>query len=167
MRNFAGELAIVKDVYNASWAKNWGFVPMTDEEFYFSAKDFKAILISEFAYIAEFEGKPVGFAFAIPDINRVLRKLNGRLLPFGWLHFLFFAKKVPVLRVVALGVLPQYQYKGVGTLFYLKFIEEGTKRNLIGAEISWILETNELMNKPIRQMGAKPYKTYRIYEKAL
>lgn len=167
MRNFKSELAVIKEIYNKSWSKNWGFVPMTDEEFNFSANDFKAILMPEFACMAELEQKPVGFAFAVPDINIILHRLNGRLLPFGWLKILLGKNKLPVVRVVALGVLPEHQNKGIGTLFYLKFIEEAIKKGLLGGELSWVLETNELMNKPIRQMGAKPYKTYRIYEKVL
>jgi len=162
------ELDIIKEVYNDAWEKNWGFVPMTDAEVRFQAEDLKAILLPEFAYIAEIKGRPVGFAFALPDINIVLKKCNGSLLPFGWWHFLKFnLRKIPTLRLVALGVRKEFHKAGIGTLFYQKVIEEGLKRNYTAAECSWVLETNDLMNRPIQQMGGKRYKTYRLYEKPI
>ncbi|OHB71052.1 MAG: hypothetical protein A2W23_09795 [Planctomycetes bacterium RBG_16_43_13] len=167
IRNFDKELETIKYIYNNAWSKNWGFIPMTDEEFYFGAKDMKSILLPEFEYIAEVNGEPAGFALALPDINHILKKINGRLFPFGWLYFPLMKRKIPVLRVVALGIVHKFQYMGIGTLFYLKLIEEAMKRGYKGAELSWVLETNEQMNKPIRDMGGKPYKVYRIYEKEL
>jgi GNAT superfamily N-acetyltransferase len=162
------ELDIIKDVYNDAWEKNWGFVPMTDAEVRFQADDMKSILLPEFAYIAELKGRPVGFAFALPDINIVLKKCKGSLLPFGWWHFLKFnLRKIPTMRLVALGVRKELHKSGIGTLFYQKVIEEGTKRSYTAAECSWILETNDLMNRPILQMGGKRYKTYRLYEKTI
>jgi GNAT superfamily N-acetyltransferase len=164
------ELEIVKEIYNDAWEKNWGFVPLTDEEIRFVAEDFKAILLPEFAYIAEVKGRPVGFSFALPDINQILRRKcrNGTLWPFGWFYFLRFnLRKIPTLRLVALGVRREHQHSGIGTLFYQKYMEEGLKRGYKAAELSWVLEVNELMNRPIQQMGGKPYKTYRLYERPL
>jgi len=163
------ELDIVKDVYNDAWEKNWGFVPMTEAEVRFQADDLKAILLEEFAYVAEVEGRPVGFAFALPDINLVLKKCNGSLLPFGWWHFTKanLRSKIKTIRLVALGLRKAYHTSGIGTLFYQKIIEEGTKRSYTAAECSWILENNDLMNRPLQQMGAKRYKTYRLYEKSI
>jgi GNAT superfamily N-acetyltransferase len=168
LSNLDHELDIIKDVYNDAWERNWGFVPMTEAEVRFQADDLKSILLPEFAYIAELKGRPVGFAFALPDINIILKKCKGSLLPFGWWHFLKFnLRKIPTMRLVALGVRKEYHKAGIGTLFYQKVIEEGLKRNYKAAECSWILETNDLMNRPLQQMGAKKYKTYRLYEKAL
>jgi len=162
------DLDIIKDVYNDAWEKNWGFVPMTEAEVRFQADDLKSILLTEFAYIAELRGRPVGFAFALPDINIVLKKCRGSLLPFGWWRFLKFnLRKIPTIRLVALGVRKEHHKSGIGTLFYQKVIEEGLKRNYTAAECSWILENNDLMNRPIQQMGGKKYKTYRLYEKAI
>ena len=163
------ELDIVKDVYNDAWEKNWGFVPMTEAEVRFQAEDLKSILLEEFAYIAEVDGRPVGFSFALPDINLALKKCNGTLWPFGWRHFMKSAlrSKIKTLRMVALGLRKAYHTSGIGTLFYQRIIQEGLKRNYIAAECSWILETNDLMRRPIEQMGGKPYKTYRLYEKPI
>ena len=134
----------------------------------FAADDLKSILLPEFAYIAEIDGKPVGFAFALPDINRTLKKCRGSLLPFGWFHFLRSSlRKIPVLRIVALGVRKDLHTSGLGTLLYQRFFTEGLARGYTAAECSWILENNTLMNSPLLQMGAKPYKRYRMYEKGI
>lgn len=164
------ELRIVKEIYNNAWEKNWGFVPLTEEEIDYAAGDFKSILLPEFAYVAEVKGQPVGFAFALPDINQILRRKcrKGSLLPLGWFYFLRFnLRKIPTIRLVALGVKREYHHLGIGTLFYQKYMEEGLKRGYRAAELSWILENNDLMNRPLRQMGAKPYKTYRLYQRPL
>ena len=162
------ELEIVQSIYNDAWEKNWGFVPMTEDEVRFAAGDLKAILLPELAYIAEIRGEPAGFAFALPNINLVLKRCNGSLWPFGWWYFLRFnLRKIPTFRLVALGVRRKYQNHGLGTLFYQKFIEVGLARGYRAAELSWVLENNDLMNRPIREMGGKPYKTYRLYEKPL
>jgi GNAT superfamily N-acetyltransferase len=162
------ELAIVKDIYNDAWDRNWGFIPMTEAEIHFSAEDMKAILLPELAYVAEVNGEPVAFALALPDINLALKKCNGSLWPFGWFHFLRWnLRKIPTLRLVALGVKRAYQHLGIGTLFYQKYIQEGLRLGYRAAELSWVLETNDLMNRPIREMGGKPYKTYRLYERSL
>jgi GNAT superfamily N-acetyltransferase len=163
------ELDIVKDVYNDAWEKNWGFVPMTEAEVRFQADDLKSILLEEFAYIAEVDGRPVGFAFALPDINLALKKCNGSLLPFGWRHFTKSAlrSKIKTLRLVALGLRKAYHTSGIGTLFYQRIIAEGLKRDYTAAECSWILETNDLMKSPIVAMGGNQYKTYRLYDKPI
>jgi GNAT superfamily N-acetyltransferase len=162
------ELRIITDIYNDAWQSNWGFCPMTEAEVKFTAEDLKSILLPEFAYIAEIDGKPVGFAFALPDINRTLKKCNGSLLPFGWWHFLKpQLRKIPVIRIVALGVRKDLHSSGLGTLLYQQFFTEGLKRGYTAAECSWILETNTLMNSPLVQMGAKPYKRYRLYERPI
>jgi GNAT superfamily N-acetyltransferase len=168
LSRFDSELAIVKDIYNNGWEKTWGFLPMTDAEIQFTANDLKAIILPEYAYIAEVGGKPVGFSLALPDINRAMKKANGSLLPFGWWGFLKFnLRKIPTFRLFALGVKRDYQHLGLGTLFYQKYIEEGLKRGVRSAELSWILENNDLMNRPIQRMGAKVYKTYRMYDRPL
>ncbi|HZE98439.1 MAG TPA: GNAT family N-acetyltransferase [Planctomycetota bacterium] len=168
MSKLESELKIINEIYNDAWQSNWGFCPMTEEEIRFTAEDLQSILLPEFAFIAEVAGKPVGFAFALPDINRSLKKCNGSLLPFGWWHFLKFnLRKIPVMRIVALGVRKDHHTSGLGTLLYQKFFIDGLARGYTAAECSWILETNTLMNSPILQMGGKPYKRYRLYERPL
>jgi GNAT superfamily N-acetyltransferase len=168
LNHFERELALVMEIYNDAWSKNWGFVPMTAAEIRFSADDLKAVVLPELSFFAFLAGKPVGFAFALPDINHALKRAKGRLFPFGWIWFLKpFLRKIPTFRILALGVRKEHQQLGIGTLFYERYMDVAVERGYRGAELSWILEDNELMNRPLRQMGAKAYKKYRLYEKSL
>jgi GNAT superfamily N-acetyltransferase len=168
MSRFEEELRLLQEIYNDAWSKNWGFVPMTEEELKFAAEDLRSIVLPELTYFGYLDGKPVGFSLALPDINHALKRANGRLFPFGWFWFLKpMLRKIPTFRILALGVKKSHQHSGIGTLFYQKYFEIAGPRGYKAAELSWILEDNELMNRPIRQMGAKPYKTYRLYEKIL
>jgi hypothetical protein len=165
LNHFQEELERIRYVYNNAWARNWGFVPMTPEEFDFIAADFKKIIDPNLVLIAEIKGKPVGFSLALPDYNQVFAKIpNGKLFPFGWIKFLLNKKKIDSLRVITLGVIQELQHAGIGGLFYLETFERGTKTGYHSAEMSWILEDNDLMNRAAKLMGATdPYKTYRIY----
>jgi GNAT superfamily N-acetyltransferase len=167
MRNLADEMRAFAEVYNEAWADNWGFVPPTDAEIEFHAKILKEVLDEDWAYIAEKDGDPVGAALTLPDINQVMAKLNGRLLPLGWLKFLLGKRKVDRLRVLALGVKHDYRHTGVAAGLYLKHLETAQKPGAITwGEMGWILETNESMNRAMEGMGGKIVKRYRVYEKS-
>lgn len=168
LKDFFNEVSKVKDVYNAAWDKNLGFVPMTDNEFRYLAKDLKLILDSKMCLIAEHNGKLVGFALAIPDLNQALIKVNkGRLFPAGIFKLLLGLKKINNVRVLALGVTEGYKKMGIEACFYAALIRRVGERKMRGGEASWILEQNSLMNKGIESMNGKVYKKYRIYEKAI
>lgn len=168
MKNFDEELAKVREVYNNAWARNWGFVPLTEEEIDFIADDFKKIIDPELVLLAEIAGRPIGFSLALPNLNEILKDIpNGRLFPTGWIKFLLNRKKIHSLRVITLGVIQEYQKSGIGGLFYLETFQRGVKNGYDSAEMSWILEDNELMNRAARLLGGDPYKTYRIYGTSL
>lgn len=167
-REMAAEVRRFMDVYNEAWGDNWGFVPITDAEVEFQAKNLKQILDEDWAYMAEKDGEVIGAALTLPDVNQVLAKLNGRLLPLGWLRFLFGKRKIDQLRVLALGVKHEYRHSGVAAGLYLKHLETAGKPGTIeGGEMGWILETNEPMNRAMEGMGGKVVKKYRVYEKTL
>jgi len=168
MKDFKNETIKLREVYNAAWDKNTAFVPMTDNEFKYLAKDLKMILDKDFCLVAEHNGKIIGFALAIPDINQVLIKIKkGRLLPTGILKLLFGLKKINQVRVLALGVIAGYKKLGIEACFYASIIKKAAEKNIIGGEASWILEDNYLMNKGIRSMNGQVYKKYRLYEKQI
>lgn len=168
MRNLPAEMRSFSEVYNEAWADNWGFVPATDAEIKFHAKILKQVLDEDWAYIAEKDGDPVGAALTLPDINQVMGRLNGRLLPFGWLKFLLGRRKIDQLRVFALGVKHDYRHSGVAAGLYLKHLETAAAPGKIeGGEMGWILESNGPMNRAMEGMGGKVVKKYRLYEKAL
>jgi GNAT superfamily N-acetyltransferase len=167
-KDLANEADKVREVYNAAWDSNLGFVPMTDKEFSYLAKDLKMVLDEQFCLIAEHNGEQVGFALAIPDINQLLIKVRrGRLLPTGIFKLLFGMKKINRIRVLALGVKKEYRKLGIEACFYAAIIRRAADRQMKGAEASWILEHNEMMNKGIESINGKVYKRYRIYEKPL
>jgi GNAT superfamily N-acetyltransferase len=167
-REMAAEVARFMDVYNEAWGDNWGFVPITDAEVEFQAKNLKQVIDEDWAFMAEKDGEVVGAALTLPDVNQVLAKLNGRLLPFGWLRFLLGRRKIDQLRVFALGVKHDYRHSGVAAGLYLKHLETAARPGTIeGGEMGWILETNGPMNRAMEGMGGRVVKKYRIYEKAL
>jgi hypothetical protein len=167
-REMADEVRRFMDVYNEAWGDNWGFVPITDAEVEFQAKNLKQVIAENWAFMAEKDGEVVGAALTLPDINQVMAKLNGRLLPFGWLKFLLGKRKIDQLRVFALGVKHEYRHSGVAAGLYLKHLEEAAvPGGIAGGEMGWILETNEPMNRAMEGMGGTVVKKYRLYEKAL
>lgn len=170
MKNFDKEVELIRNVYNSAWQHNWGFVPMTEDEFNYTAKDLKQVVDPDIVFVVEHEGKPVAFSLALPDINKALIYLKGKLLPFGILKLLWHTKiknKVKSARLVTFGVVPEYQKRGLDSLLFLHTFKTGVSKGYDFAELSWILETNDLMRNSAKEMGAVPYKKYRIVEMPL
>jgi GNAT superfamily N-acetyltransferase len=166
-RDIEAEVGRFLEVYNAAWERNWGFVPLTEAEVRHYAKDLKPILDEKWAMIAERDGEVLGAALSLPDINICLAHMNGRLLPLGWAKFLYWRRRIDRLRVLALGVKPQYQHLGIAAAFYIQHLETADPDAIWWGEMGWILETNEPMNRAMEGMGGKIVKRYRLYEKAL
>lgn len=165
LKNFKEEISKIREVYNAAWENNWGFVPMTEEEFNFTAAEMKAIVDPDFAFIAEHEGKPIGFALSVPNLNEILIRIKrGRLFPTGIFKLLFNKSKVKSVRVITLGVLEGFRKSGIDACFYARSIETAKRKNIQHAEASWVLENNEMMNRAMLNIGGELYKKYRIYE---
>ncbi|MFO8035069.1 MAG: hypothetical protein R6U57_00355 [Anaerolineales bacterium] len=173
MREFDAEVERVKGLYNSAWSKNWGFVPMDDAEFDHLAEQLHDIIDPDLVYIAEREGQPVGFGLTLLDLNKPLRLAyptpNG---PEWWMmakliwHWKILGR-VDWVRVFALGVIDQYRSLGIDAILYHKTAKAAIRKGIKYGEMSWILESNTEMNKPIRAMGGEIYKTYRFYEKDL
>ena len=167
MKDFKNEVRRIKEVYNAAWQYNWGAVAMTDAEFDALADDLKMVVEPELVLIAESKGKMVGFGLSLPDINvRLKDNKNGGLLG-GLLRLLVFKKKIDLVRIIVLGVIPEFQKSGAaGVLFY----ETAVRAKKLGyqyGEASWILEDNVMMNRAAETMQGKRYKTYRIYQQEI
>jgi GNAT superfamily N-acetyltransferase len=158
------EVARFMEVYNEAWGSNWGFVPITAGEVRFQAKNLRPVLDENWAMIAERDRELVGAALTLPDINQVLARMNGRIVPFGWLRFLTGRPKIDRVRVFALGVKPQYQHWGVAAALYVRHIETAARVRQKWAETGWILEVNEPMNRAMEGMGGSIVKRYRLYE---
>ena len=162
--DFENEVKKIKEIYNQAWSKNWGAIPMTDEEFAHMAKGMKKIADKDLLFIVEVDGKPAGFSLSFPNLNEALIKLNGRLFPFGLFKLLYYIKRIKSVRLITMGVSQKYQKIGIDTIFYTETFDNGVKKGYNGGELSWVLEDNVLMNKAIQLMNAKVYKKYRIYE---
>jgi GNAT superfamily N-acetyltransferase len=166
-RDFEAELGRFLEVYNAAWERNWGFVPLSENEVRHYAKDLKPILDEGWTWIAERDGEVLGASLTLPDINVALAHMNGRLLPIGWAKFLWWRRRIDGCRVFALGVKPEYQHLGIAAAFYIEHIERANPKAIWWGEMGWILETNEPMNRAMEGMGGKIVKRYRIFEKGL
>lgn len=173
MREFDQEVERVKRIYHGSWERNWGFVPFTDAEFDVFTTNLKSILDPDLALMVEVDGEAVGFSLTIPDLNQpLLRAYPRQGIPeaFTMLKLLWHwkvRKQVDWLRVVALGVLPEYRARGVDAMMYLETAKRAAPKGYKWAEMSWILENNMMMNRSIQMLGGEVYKTYRMYEKKL
>jgi GNAT superfamily N-acetyltransferase len=167
-REMPAEMTRFTAVYNDAWGDNWGFVPPTDAEIEHHAKLLKQVIDEKWAFLAEKDGEVIGVALTLPDINQVMAKLNGRLLPFGWAKFLLGKAKIDQCRVFALGVMKEYRHTGVAAGLYLRHLEEAAvPGGIVGGEMGWILETNKAMNRAMEGMGGEVVKRYRLYERAL
>ena len=167
LRDFDNELKIVKGIYNQAWSKNWGFVPMTEEEINLLAKELKSLVVPDLILFAYWGEEPVGFSVSLPDYNQVLKHLNGKIGLLGGLKFLYYSRKIKTVRVMLLGVKQTFQKKGVEGLLYIETFKRGNRKGYHQGECSWILEENVLMQHGIEAMGGRRYKTYRIYETIL
>lgn len=164
MKHFKDEVEKVKGLYNKAWARNWGAVPMTNEEFDALAADLKMIIVPELVIFAEKDGKPIGFALSLPDINIALKyNKNGYFLP-GLYHLLTKKKKINLVRIITLGVLPEYLSTGAGAALFYETAINAKKLGYSYGEASWILEDNERMTKSAEAMQGIINKRYRIYE---
>ena len=168
-KDLQDEVSRFLEVYNAAWERNWGFVPLTEEEVRHYAKDLGPVLDENWAMVAEKKdtGEVVGAALTLPDFNQVLAKMNGRLLPFGWITALRERKKIDSVRVFALGVKPEYQHTGVAARFYQMHFDAAESTPQKGGEMGWILEINKPMNRAMEGMGGKIVRRYRVYEREL
>jgi len=164
---FQKEMLIFKEIYNSAWEHNWGFIPLSDDELYSLGERLKQIAVPELMLIAEDKGRPVGFLGLVPDFNSVLRHMKGRLTPVSLLKALFYSRKIAGLRLLLLGILPEYRNRGVEALLIREAFRGIKKGGYTKVEFSWILEENIPIQRIIEMADGVLYKTYRIYEKTL
>lgn len=169
LKNWKNELDIIFDIYNSAWESNWGFVPMSKEEFAHTAKDMKAIVDPTLIQYAMVDGVEAGFILTVPDLNQVFKTIpSGNLSPMAIYKLLTPKKRISRARVIMMGIKKEYRKIGLETLLYRNTQRALLKNPLIkNVELSWILESNLEMNKPLIRMGGEAYKRYRLVEKAL
>src|SRR4051794_16074407 len=167
-RDLEAEVGRFLEVYNAAWERNWGFVPLTESEVRHYARQLRPILDENWAMIAETaDGRIAGAALSLPDYNQVFKRMNGRVLPFGWAKFLWYRRRIDRVRVFALGVKKEFQHTGVAARFYQMHYDAAERTPQKAGETGWILETNQAMNRAMEGMGGEVVSRYRIYEREL
>ncbi|HVG95065.1 MAG TPA: GNAT family N-acetyltransferase [Planctomycetota bacterium] len=164
LSRWAAEVDLLLDLYNRTWERNWGFVPMTEAEFRHAAKDLRRIIDPRIFLIVEQAGRPVGFVGLLPDVNVALKGLDGRLLPFNVFRLMRRMKKIGRARIVMLGVLPEARGRGLDAALITTVIARGVPVGYLDGEAGWILEDNLGMRTPIESMGSRVSKRYRLYE---
>ncbi len=167
MKNLKQEIENLKFIYNEALSQNWGAVPMTDEEFEYFAGELKLAADPDVTLVAEYEGKPVGLGLAFKDFNQALKPIRGRLLPFGIIKLLAMRNKIDFARMPVLGVLESYRNRGIDIALYVQCMDLGYKKGYRRAELSWVLESNSMMNQILGHLGMRIYKTYRMYDRSI
>jgi GNAT superfamily N-acetyltransferase len=156
------------EVYNEAWSRNWGFSPYSKSDLDHYAQELQLVFDPHWFMVAETqEGETVAVAITVPDVNQALKRMNGRLLPFGWWHFLRRGRTVDRVRVGFLGVKPSFQHTGVAAALYVEHFNMARVRPQTWGEMGWILETNTDMNRAMEAMHGRIVRRYRVYEQAL
>lgn len=167
-RRYWAEVEICWGIYNAAWERNWGFVPMSRDEFTRMARDLKPLLLPQFAFLAEVKGEPAGFMLAVPDYNLALkRNRSGRLLPFGAWRILRARSWLRTGRIIALGIKEQFRTSSVLPVFMHEAARRAIAYGSTGAEASWVLEENQAMRQVIEAWGGRVYRRWRIYDRPI
>jgi len=164
LKHFDRDVEIMKDVYNAAWEKNWGFVPMTDEEILYTGKFLKQFGDPRLVKIAEIDGKPAGIGLTVPNVNELLDKLNGSINPISALKFLYYKNKIAGARSLLGGTKKEFRNTGIILVMLCETQKELLKYGYKWCELGWNLEDNELINRFDMSVGGKIYKKYRLYE---
>ena len=165
--NFQNELDTLWPLYNESFKEVWGFTPLTKIEFNELCNSFKLFADFDMILIAELNSKVIGFCLVLPDINVLIKKINGKLYPFGIVTLLTQKSKIKYLRLNVLGVLPEYRNFGVPGLFIDQMVKTANKKGYLKAELSVVLESNIEMTRLMKSLGFEPIKTFRVYSNSL
>jgi GNAT superfamily N-acetyltransferase len=156
------------DIYNSAWSENWGFSPYSKKDLDAYAQELQLVFDANWFMVAETaEGETAAIAITVPDVNQVLKKMNGKLLPLGWWHFLRKSRSIDRVRVGFLGVKPEYQHTGVAAALYVEHFDTASRTPQKWGEMGWILESNRNMNKAMEAMGGRIVRRYRVYERTL
>jgi hypothetical protein len=167
------DVTLIMDIFNDAWSDNWGFVPVTQAEMRKTASDFKLFLIPDITRIVSIDGEPAAVAVAVPNLNALVGDLKGKLLPLGIFKLLYRLKVVgpKSARVMILGIRKKWRhvkkYAGLSVFLYGELNDSGRRIGMTHGELGWTLEDNGPVNTGIKLMGGKPYKRYRVFEKAL
>ena len=173
MSRYDAELTTVIDIYNDAWSENWGFIPFTEAEMRHVASSMRPLIRPDFVWLGEVDGEVTSMVVCLPNLNEAIAGLNGEILPFGWARLLWRLKVAGLKtgRVLLMGVRKRHHRTAIGTVLLYGVLERLRASMLRGGlkriELSWILEDNLPIRRVVEELGARVYKTYRIYEKEI
>lgn len=167
LSNLEEEIDIIRDIFNRAWSDNWGFIPLSREEFMALGKDLKLIVDTDIAYVVEKDGEPIGFSISLPDYNQVFKHMDGTLFPTGIFKLLYYRRQIDHVRTALMGIVPEYQGKGLDALFHRRTVEHSREKGYYSSELGWVLENNTQMKRVAERLGAHQDKRYRMYSKNL
>ena len=164
-RRLRRDLDVFGEIYNDAWKRNFGFVPYSKEDLDNYAQEMQLVFDRNWFMVAKHGDEPVAIAITIPDVNQVLKRMKGRLLPLGWWRYLRKSKTIDRCRVGFLGVKPEYQHTGVAAALYVEHFDMSSATPIKWGEMGWILENNRAMNRGMEAMNGRIVKRYRMYER--
>ncbi len=165
--NLKEEALLFVRLYNQALISTWGFVPMSDAEAEHAADGLKFLIDPDLTTVIEVDQRPVGIVLGLLDFNPIIKKIDGRLFPFGFLSLLFGRKSLKRLRMVSNNILPEFQRWGLGLVAADRMLPDCLARGILDCEFSWVLESNQLSRGSLERGGAKRTKTYRLYDRSL
>jgi len=163
-KNFDKDLGIFLRLYNSALLAQWGFTPMSKSELAATAKNLKFLIAPEMTSVAEVKGEGVGIAFGLLDYNPIIKKIDGKLYPFGWIRLLWGRRKLKRVRLMSTNVAPEYQRWGLGVVLMSRMVPEVLDWGIDAGEFSWVLESNKLSRGTLERSGLTADKTFRIYD---
>lgn len=172
-KQLLADAAVMRDIFNDAWQDNWGFVPLAEEDWLDTVNTLTKLMPDDYIQIAEYDGEPVAFMVALPNLNEAARDLKGKLLPFGWLKLLWrlFVRHPKTARIPLMGVRSEFQHSRLGPTLAFAVTDATRKalhaRGVREVEMGWVLEENDGMRNIIETVGGEAYKRYRVYEKGL
>jgi hypothetical protein len=161
---FGQEVRMFLDIYNRSLGGTWGFTPLSEAEVDYMSRALRRLIVPELTAVAEVDGRPIAAVFGLLDYNPRIKKIDGKLFPFGFLRLLYNRRAIKRVRLLSTNVLPEYQRWGVGLVAMARLVPDVLQWGIQEAEFSWVLESNHLSYKTLKRGGAKQTKTYRIYD---
>jgi len=166
-KNFGKEILLFLKIYNESLQGTWGFVPLSDGEVKALGMSMKLLINPAATSVIEVDGEPVGVGLGLPDYNPIIKKIDGKLFPFGWIRILLDRKKITKMRIISANVTPEWQRWGLGLVLLNRMLPDVLAIGITDAEFSWVLETNHLSRGSLERAGLVPSKTYRLYDRTL
>lgn len=167
-KHFKNEVSLLRIAYNQANEGNWGFLPLSEEEFLHMAKDLRQLIEPENVFLAKYKGEVIGYSVTLPNINQVLKNIpNGKLFPLGWWYLLRAKRYIDSMRIMILGVLPNWRHGGIDWCLYAHIARTARKKNILWGEACYVMDVNAPMNKMMQRMGGKVVKTYQLYRKEL